>query len=165
MIDDEPCLALSNDLIDVAIVEVKTNDPCTLNGPWTEPERQNVNRVLAAIGCIPRNVIDAAATEIYQHGVFELGSLRPHLTERFPQVRQVTWRCVLDFMWERFRKYRRQKREFDCSCATTAFRFQNSSFQNWGTAMKFGYARVSSNTQDHAAPGRGAKGRRLRTDL
>jgi hypothetical protein len=120
MIDDEPCLALSNDLIDVAIVEVKTNDPCTLNGPWTEPERQNVNRVLAAIGCIPRNVIDAAATEIYQHGVFELGSLRirliavggvesPHLIERFPQVMQVTWRCVLDFMWERFRKYRRQK--------------------------------------------------------
>lgn len=32
-----------------------------------------------------------------------------HLTERFPQVVQVTWRCVLDFMWERFRKYWRQK--------------------------------------------------------
>ena len=120
MADDERGLALSSDLIDVAIVEVKTNDPCTLNGPWTAPERQNVNRVVAAIGCVPRGLIDVVATAIYQHGVFEQGALRirliavgrvgsPDLAERFPQVVQVTWRHVFDFMWERFHKYRRQK--------------------------------------------------------
>lgn len=44
-------LRLSPKVIDVVIAEVKTNDPCTLNGPWTASESQNVNRVLAAIGC------------------------------------------------------------------------------------------------------------------
>src|SRR6476661_7318065 len=38
MADDEHLLALSHDQIDVLIVEVKTNQPCTLNGPWTRQE-------------------------------------------------------------------------------------------------------------------------------
>jgi hypothetical protein len=33
MSDDVQRLSLSNDLIDVVIAEVKTNQPCTLNGP------------------------------------------------------------------------------------------------------------------------------------
>ena len=45
MPDDEHRLSLSHDLIDVVIAEVKTNQPCTLNGPWTQEERQNVHRV------------------------------------------------------------------------------------------------------------------------
>jgi hypothetical protein len=52
MADDVQSLALSGDLIDVAIAEVKTSR-CTLNGPWTRQDRQNVQRVLAAIGCVP----------------------------------------------------------------------------------------------------------------
>jgi len=32
MADDAQCLALSDNLIDVVIAEVKTNQPCTLNG-------------------------------------------------------------------------------------------------------------------------------------
>ena len=35
MADDMDRLALSGDLIDIVIVEVKTNQPCMLNGPWT----------------------------------------------------------------------------------------------------------------------------------
>jgi hypothetical protein len=50
MADDEQGLRLSHDWIDVVIAEVKTNQPCTLNGPWTQPDHQNVPRVLAAIG-------------------------------------------------------------------------------------------------------------------
>ena len=49
MPDDEPRLSLYHDLNDVVIAEVKTNQPCTLNGPWTREDRQNVHRVLAAI--------------------------------------------------------------------------------------------------------------------
>lgn len=51
MIDDK-YLSLTRRLDDVAIVEVKRNQPCSLNGPWTDPDRRNVHRVLAAIGCI-----------------------------------------------------------------------------------------------------------------
>ena len=53
MADDEQRLALSRDCTDVVIAEVKTNQPCSLNGPWTRQDRQNVHRVLAAIGCLP----------------------------------------------------------------------------------------------------------------
>src|SRR6516225_8740359 len=44
MPDDEQTLALSRDRIDVVLAEVKTNRPCTLNGPWTRKDRQNVDR-------------------------------------------------------------------------------------------------------------------------
>src|ERR1700738_2672654 len=46
--DDERGLALSRERIDALIVEVKTNQPCPLNGPWTRQDRQNVHLVLAA---------------------------------------------------------------------------------------------------------------------
>lgn len=45
MRDDEARLSLSADQIDVVIAEVKTNQPCTLNGPWTREDDQNVHRV------------------------------------------------------------------------------------------------------------------------
>ena len=66
MRDDEGTLRLSSVLIDVAIVEVKGNQPCALNGPWTAKEHQNVNRVLAAIGCLPHDLIDEAAARSQQ---------------------------------------------------------------------------------------------------
>jgi hypothetical protein len=62
MADDEHRLALSRDLTDVLIVEVKANQPCTLNGPWTRQDKQNVHRVLAAIGCLPPGRIADATT-------------------------------------------------------------------------------------------------------
>jgi hypothetical protein len=69
MADDERRLALSRDWTDVVIAEVKTNQPCTLNGPWTREDRQNVHRVLAAIGCLPPDHIEQAARDIYPAGV------------------------------------------------------------------------------------------------
>ncbi|WP_156438916.1 hypothetical protein [Bradyrhizobium valentinum] len=58
---DDSRLCFSPRLDDIVIVEVKTNQPCTLNGPWTDPDRQNVQRVVAAIGCLPRASISEAA--------------------------------------------------------------------------------------------------------
>jgi hypothetical protein len=120
MRDDENTLRLSSVLIDVAIVEVKANQPCALNGPWTAKEHQNVDRVIAAIGCLPHDLIDEAAARIYRHGIFEHDAHRirlisvgrvenPELAERFPQVVQVTWPQILTFIWHRFHTYRRQK--------------------------------------------------------
>ena len=125
MADDEQRLALSRDRIDVVIAEVKKNQPCTLNGPWTRQDDQNVHRVLAAIGCLPPNQIEQAAADIYRAGlhVSDLG-LRirlvavgrehsEHLSATYPQVVQRTWPEVLAFIWDRLHRYRQQKTQVD----------------------------------------------------
>lgn len=123
MVDDEYNLMLSRDLIDVVIVEVKTNSPCTLNGPWTRQDRQNVHRVLAAIGCLPHDRINDAATDIYRTGQYQtfeglrirllaLGRDRnTELAENYPSVTQLIWTDLLTFIWHRFRAYRNQKKQ------------------------------------------------------
>lgn len=125
MADDVRRLALSGDLIDVVIAEVKTNQPCTLNGPWTWQDRQNVHRVLAAIGCFPPDRINEAAEDIYQTGahVSDFGlrirlvavgrDRSDELLEAFPDVRQLIWADMLTFIWDRFHTYRNQKTQVD----------------------------------------------------
>jgi hypothetical protein len=125
MPDDGAALALSEDLIEVVIAEVKTNQPCTLNGPWTQYDRQNVHRVLAAIGCLPRDCINDAAADIYRAGVHKsdigfrirlvaVGQERSiELAEKYPEVTQLIWTELLTFVWERFKKYRQQKTQVD----------------------------------------------------
>lgn len=125
MRDDEAGLSLSADQIDVVIAEVKTNQPCTLNGPWTREDRQNVHRVLAAIGCLLPGNIDHAAADIYSTGIHgnELGlrvrliavgaSRSEELATRFPHVTQLVWVEMLTFIWDRFHTYRRQKTQVD----------------------------------------------------
>lgn len=122
MEDDEQCLSLSRELVDVLIAEVKSG-PCALNGPWTNPQLENVHRVLAAIGCLPRNLIQVAADAIYHRGWYEANAgLRVRLvsigrrrsaeiTRTYPQVTQVTWEEVLAFVHRRLRRYRNQKRQ------------------------------------------------------
>lgn len=122
MRDDEDVLGLTPTRIDVTIVEVKgANQPCSLNGPWTIEERQNVNRVLAAIGCVPHSLISEAAAAIYRHGIVEHdnhlrirliavgGAKSTELEEHFPHVVQVTWPQIFGFFWSRFYRYRNQK--------------------------------------------------------
>jgi len=122
MQDDERGLSLSPALIDVIIAEV-TRQPCKLNGPWTRPADENVHRVLAALGCFPRELIGGAAEKIYLHGHFEdANSLRLRarlvcvgrersrdIEERYPSVTQVSWRDLLSFTFNRLRHYRNQK--------------------------------------------------------
>ena len=70
MEDDRCTLSLSRDRIDVVIAEVKTGR-CALNGPWTDPDHQNVQRVLAAIGSLPREQIEQAAESLYRAGFYQ----------------------------------------------------------------------------------------------
>ncbi len=103
----------------VAIAEVKTQR-CKLNGPWTKPHSQNMQRVLRAIGVIPVSQIDHAAFQIYENGYYEIsdtlitlicvGSQKnKDLLRKYPRVPQLTWDIVLAFIYERFKAYAAQK--------------------------------------------------------
>ena len=124
MADDVQQLALSGDLIDIVIAEVKINQPCALNGPWTRQDRQNVHRVLAAIGCLSPDRIEVAATDIYRAGFHRSDALRMRLVavgrdrsediaKAYPEVTQLLWSGMLAFIWNRFRRYRQQKTQAD----------------------------------------------------
>lgn len=124
MVDDVQQLALSGDLIDIVIAEVKTNQPCSLNGPWTRQEQQNVHRVLAAIGCLSHDRIEAAAANIYREGFHRVDNLRVRLVAvgrdrsqeletDYPEVTQLLWSELLAFIWERLHRYRKQKTQVD----------------------------------------------------
>lgn len=124
MEDDVARLSLSHNQIDVVIAEVKASR-CALNGPWTDPNRKNLHRVLAAVGCLPQERIDRAAEEIYRAGVFQDGSLlrvrliaigretSPEVRDVFPMVTQVIWSDLLSFVFERHQRYKNQKRQTD----------------------------------------------------
>lgn len=125
MVDDDKGLDLSGSLIDIVIAEVKTNQPCTLNGPWTRADKQNLHRVLAAMGCLPAGLIDEAADHIYRTGCYRSDTMlrirlvavgrdrSADLESQYPDVTQVTWVKLLAFIWERFHRYPRQKSQVD----------------------------------------------------
>ncbi len=103
----------------VALAEIKTG-VCRLNGPWTEPERENMQRVLFSLGTFLPHEIEYAAQKIYETGHFENqlyyvsmvcfgAEPRTEITERYPAVPQILWGEVKEFIWERFRRYRNEK--------------------------------------------------------
>lgn len=124
MLDDIDRLKLSDHRVDVVIAEIKTGR-CDLNGPWTNDEDQNIHRVLAAIGCLPRNEIEAAANALYTTALFDdqqylrvrlilIGrEANTKIAKKYAGITQVTWTEVLSFIWRRFDRYRRQKAQVD----------------------------------------------------
>lgn len=103
----------------VALAEIKTG-VCKLNGPWTEPERENMQRVLSSLGIFLPHEIEYAAQKIYETGQFENqlyyvsmvcfgAEPRTEITERYPAVPQILWQEVKEFIWDRFRRYRNEK--------------------------------------------------------
>lgn len=103
----------------VVLAEVKAG-VCSLNGPWTNPSRQNMQRVLRAVGVLPTQEIDLASKALYERGfysnqlycvsLFCLGaSESSDVANAYPDVSQVTWSHILTFIYGRFRGYRRQK--------------------------------------------------------
>jgi hypothetical protein len=140
MADDERRLALSRDRIDVIIGEVKTNQPCALNGPWIQEDCQNVHRVLAAIGCLLPDQIEQAAADIYRAGVhvnklrlrirlIAVGGERSEeLSATYPDVVQLTWPEMLAFIWERRETHLIHSSIFQFSLTLNLG-------QEWGSAM------------------------------
>ena len=90
MRDDIDWLRLATDRIDVVIAEVKTNGACRLNGPWTDEDKRNVDRVLAAIGCLHEDKIRTAATAIYEIGAYREERLQIRLVA-VGRTRALNW--------------------------------------------------------------------------
>lgn len=122
--DDTDALRLASDIIDIAIVEVKTNQACSLNGPWSNPDARNIHRVLAAIGCFPMDQVEEAAACLYGKGEFwaadagmrvrliALGRERSNeLAGQYPNIAQVTWDGVLAFIGDRLHTFRTNKKD------------------------------------------------------
>lgn len=143
MEDDTNRLKLSEQFDDIVMVEVKTNQPCTLNGPWTKRERQNIHRALAAIGCVPQGDVPSLASRLYRDGSATFGERRIRfvaigrdhnegLRDRHECVVQLTWDDVLEFIWRRLTDYHRQKRDVSQwdECGKSLHRLSGEHYEN-----------------------------------
>lgn len=119
---DDVKLASPHNCIDVIVVEVKTNQDCSLNGPWTDPVLRNVDRLLAAVGCVKEAEIREASAAIYATGIYRSRQLQIRLVaigrvpnadllQRYPSVTQLVWSDTIEFIWTRFSLYSKQKRD------------------------------------------------------
>lgn len=120
--EDHPVFR-SDGKIDIIIAEIKLGT-CNLNGPWTNPERGNMQRVLYAIGAFQEAKIEPVTRalygvqyyedDLYRFRLFALGRTRnPQLQS---SIVQLTWDDVLQFIFERFTRYetfKSQHRQWD----------------------------------------------------
>jgi hypothetical protein len=103
------------------IGEVKRGE-CKLNGPWTDPLKQNLQYVLGAIGAIEPPMIDAVAASLYTEYIHEddkrrivllaIGS-RPNMEYQRERkgLDQILFAEMLSFIYRRFHDFRMQKRD------------------------------------------------------
>ncbi|WP_407538650.1 hypothetical protein Q0M94_10740 [Deinococcus radiomollis] len=114
---DDPKISHCRTLINIVIAEVKTSR-CALNGPWTDPEKANIQRVLRSVGCIPLDKIEEAASFLYLRGIWideavtlRLFALGDSIDSELPLSldQQVTWEEIIAFCHRRFNQYRKQK--------------------------------------------------------
>jgi hypothetical protein len=103
----------------VVTAEVKMG-LCSLNGPWTDPERHNMNKVLSAVGAFPETDLDEVAGRLHSEGVFSDGKCtvsllcfgektNPEVQSHFPLVPQIIWSDIRAFLYTRLTSYWREK--------------------------------------------------------
>jgi hypothetical protein len=118
--EDDSRFASVGDKTLVAFVEVKLGS-MRLNGPWTNKSRNNMLRVLRAIGPLGQEESRIAAKVVYEHGLYRnqlyqislvcIGSrINTDIKESHPAVEQITWEDTTRFIYGRFRAYRNEKR-------------------------------------------------------
>src|SRR2546422_6333272 len=118
MVDDKPFVDV-RDRAYLVIAEVKRGQ-CDLNGPWTDPDCENMQRVLRAIGALRDEEIDAAAVSLYETGTFSNAAYyvslfcfgeraSSKLRKLYRAVPQKLWSETLRFIFQRFTSYRDQK--------------------------------------------------------
>lgn len=114
-----------NDKIDLILAEIKLGQ-AELNGPWKNPDRQNMQRVLYALGAFPPDKVDVVGQALYEQQVFvderyrcRLFALGRYQNEDLsPNVVQLTWEKILEFIHHRFatyEKYKSQHQQWDAT--------------------------------------------------
>ncbi|WP_126440541.1 hypothetical protein [Pelolinea submarina] len=106
----------SDGRIDILFAEVK-HGQCHLNGPWTNPEDENMQRVLYAVGAFDQQQVYEVAQALYQEGIYQNDIYRVRLFavgERknnaiIHTAVQLLWDEILVFIFNRFASYQAQK--------------------------------------------------------
>lgn len=106
----------SDGRIDIIFAEVK-HSLCRLNGPWTNPSDENMQRVLFAVGAFDLHRVVEVAQALYHQAYFLDDTYRVRLFavgERKnnaipPAAVQLSWDEILTFIFDRFTFYRAQK--------------------------------------------------------
>lgn len=102
----------------VILAEVKTTQ-CALNGPWSDPAKRNINKVLSDLGWYQSEEVSKAAATLYSSGLYE-GAIRTslfcigetrneQLRQRYPLVPQRTWSEVIGWIHRRFDRHEDRK--------------------------------------------------------
>ena len=101
-----------------------TRGTCKLNGPWTDPAKENMQYVLRAIGAFHPDEINAIAQSLSRHCIYPepetnherviqliaVGkSTSKSLEKQFPSLLQIELAGMLSFIYRRFAEYRYQK--------------------------------------------------------
>jgi hypothetical protein len=119
--DDDPRIILSKNKTVVLVGEVKKG-VCALNGPWTNPEKKNMRRIIQAIGTFKeQSEIEKSSNEIYSNGFytndwcyFTLACFgieqNDELSHQYSNVPQILWSQVINFIHNRFYEYYNQKK-------------------------------------------------------
>jgi hypothetical protein len=112
---DDPTILLSSWVPVIVVAEV-TTAKCKLNGPWTNPKKQNMQRILRALGAFPSSATDAIANvgrfedKQYLISLICFGSEQNlELADKYPSVPQLMWTHVKGFIHQRFAQYHREK--------------------------------------------------------
>ena len=118
---DHPLFTEQPKLINVFLVEAKRG-ACSINGPWKKPKRRNLQRVLFAMGFVPKNRVDEVANHLYEHLSYtdDLMTIRFTAVGRERSKRgtvakalQLTWHDILQWIHKRFNEYKAQKADHD----------------------------------------------------
>jgi len=99
----------------IVFAEVKRGI-CNINGPWTDNTKENIQRVLRAVGTYIPSTIEDVANTIYKegyyvdtdfrHSIIAIGSdINSDLAKKYPQIIQITFIEIKKFIFERFSKY------------------------------------------------------------
>jgi hypothetical protein len=113
-LEDDPIFSKRNKPL--FIIGEITRGECKLNGPWTDPSKQNMQYVLNGIGAFEPHAIDPIAQSLYERYSYEDDSLRINLvafgkaisstlSDPDKPVIQITIDRMTRFIFQRFRKY------------------------------------------------------------
>lgn len=101
-----------------------TRGTCKLNGPWTEPSREDIQHVLRAIGAFHPDKINSIAQSLSRYGAYpEPGTNQERaiqliavgkaaskdLEKQFPSLLQIELAGMLSFIYRRFAEYRHRR--------------------------------------------------------